>query len=312
MALNHLTLNHLTQDIKQTVREFYNQVGWQEVAQGVYQNAVYEDLRPVARDYIHRCHLRVARHLAPRGRYLLDAGSGPIQYPEYLEYSKGYHARVCADISMVALQEARKRIGDVAQGGHGLFVVCDIAHLPFKANTFEGMVSLHTIHHLPSEEHPRAYDELYRVMTPGASGVVVNGWGTARLANLAKRLVRGAQSVPQSAQSAAPGASQPAEKSPSLATEPTLDGQAPLPAIPQGRTFTRKTSAAWLKQEIGSRIPLEIRVWRTFSVRFMRTFIREGRAGRFWLRLLYWLEERFPKFLGENGQYPMVIIRKKQ
>ncbi len=109
-------------DVKQQVREFYDQVGWQQVDAGLYQNARYEDLRPVSQEYIHRCHLRVGRHLRTKGDYLLDAGSGPIQYPEYLEYSHGYNYRVCADISIVALQEARERIGS-----HGLFVVADIA-----------------------------------------------------------------------------------------------------------------------------------------------------------------------------------------
>ena len=133
-------------EVKQQVRQFYDQVGWQEVSEGVYQNARYEDLRPVSREYIHRCHLRVSRHIQPAGRFLLDAGSGPIQYPEYLEYSKGYQYRVCADISHVALQEARKRVRD-----HGLFVVADVADLPFKPDAFDGIVSLHTIHHLPQE-----------------------------------------------------------------------------------------------------------------------------------------------------------------
>ena len=91
--------------VKQQVRQFYDQVGWQEVGAGVYQNARFEDLRSVSREYIHKCHLRVARHLSPEGEYFLDVGSGPIQYPEYLEYSNGYQARVCADISIVALQE---------------------------------------------------------------------------------------------------------------------------------------------------------------------------------------------------------------
>ncbi|HNS64651.1 MAG TPA: hypothetical protein PKN11_09495, partial [Anaerolineaceae bacterium] len=91
-------------DIKQEVRHFYDRVGWQTEADGQYQNAQYEDLRPVSQQYIHRCHLRVNRHLKPHGRYLLDAGSGPVQYPEYLTYSKGYERRVCADISPVALQ----------------------------------------------------------------------------------------------------------------------------------------------------------------------------------------------------------------
>ena len=156
--------------VKQEVREFYDQVGWQEVTQGVYQNAHYEDLRPVAREYIHRCHLRVARHLKPAGRFLLDAGSGPIQYPEYLDYSQGYQYRVCVDISIVALQEARKRIGE-----HGLFVVADVANLPFKPGVFEGVVSLHTIHHLPQEEQLQAYQELYRVLAPAAR----RWWSTA-------------------------------------------------------------------------------------------------------------------------------------
>ena len=52
-------------NIKQQVREFYDQVGWQEVSEGLYQNARYEDLRPVSREYIHQCHLRVNRHLQP-------------------------------------------------------------------------------------------------------------------------------------------------------------------------------------------------------------------------------------------------------
>ena len=73
----------MTADIKQEVRQFYDQVGWSRVGDDLYQNARYEDLRPVAREYIHRCHLRVSRHLdghttSPQlsGRFLLDAGSG--------------------------------------------------------------------------------------------------------------------------------------------------------------------------------------------------------------------------------------------
>src|SRR5512141_2354032 len=146
-------------EIKQRVRQFYDRVGWQTVADGTYQNARYEDLRPVAHQYIHRCHLRVKRHLKPSGRYLLDAGSGPVQYAEYLTYSQGYAYRVCADISMLAVQEARRRLGD-----HALCVVADVANLPFAPGVFDGAVSLHTLHHLPLEDQSRAYGEIYRVL----------------------------------------------------------------------------------------------------------------------------------------------------
>ena len=82
---------------KQQVREFYDQIGWSQVGEGLYQNARYEDLRPVSREYIHKCHMRVRRHLALSGYMLLDAGSGPVQWPDYLAYSEGYRYRLCLD-----------------------------------------------------------------------------------------------------------------------------------------------------------------------------------------------------------------------
>src|SRR5215831_586814 len=165
---------------KQQVREFYDQVGWAQVGEGLYQNARYEDLRPVSREYIHNCHMRVKRHLAPQGDILLDAGSGPVQWPEYLTYSEKYQYRLCADISITALKEARNRLGD-----KGLFVVCDIANLPFKINSFDGVVSMHTIHHLLMSEHRKAYTELFCVLKPEHSAVIVNGWDNPLLMRMA-------------------------------------------------------------------------------------------------------------------------------
>ena len=161
----------MVNNTKQQVREFYDEIGWSQVGDGFYQNARYEDLRPVAREYIHNCHMRVNRYLAPSGDILLDAGSGPVQWPEYLSYSEDYKYRLCADISITALKEARTRLGE-----KGLFVVADIANLPFKPEVFDGVVSMHAIHHLPVEEHKKAYSEFYRVMKNERSGVIVNGW----------------------------------------------------------------------------------------------------------------------------------------
>lgn len=278
--------------VKQQVQQFYDQVGWRQVAEGVYQNMRYEDLRPVSAEYRHRCHLRVGRYLAPRGRFLLDAGSGPVQYPEYLTYSQGYTYRVCADISLIALKEARARLGS-----HGLYVVADVANLPFRAEAFEGAVSLHTFHHLPLEEQEKAYQELYRVLKPGASGVVVNGWTDSPLMRRFEPLMRLMERL-----KARLGRSQ-------VSSSHTQDKVQAAASSPSG-TFVEKMTPAWLKTRIGARIPLEIRVWRSVSVRFLRAMIHERLLGRFWLRVIFTLEERFPHFLGENGQYPMIILRK--
>ncbi|HEY5668761.1 MAG TPA: class I SAM-dependent methyltransferase [Anaerolineales bacterium] len=287
-------------DIKQQVKDFYNQVGWQEVSQGVYQNAHYEDLRPVSRTYIQRCHLRLLRHLRPSGRFLLDAGSGPIQYPAYLEYSKGYQRRVCADISIIALKEARQRIGE-----HGHYVVCDIANLPFKSEAFEGIVSLHTIHHLPETEHLQAYSELYRLLSPGCAATVVNGWPGSRLMRWAEpliRLNRRTRSILRRLLKRTQPTAHRARHSARDTSQVTAD-------TPKG-TYTSRHDAAWIRSEVARHMPVQIWVWRSVSVRFLRNFIYPQLGGRLWLRLLYWLEERFPHWLGENGQYPLIVIRK--
>jgi len=291
----------LETDIKQQVREFYDQIGWQEVGEGVYQNARYEDLRPVSREYIRGCHMRVARHLKPSGQYLLDAGSGPIQYPEYLIYSQGYVARVCADISIVALQEARQRIGERVVGGHGLFVVADVANLPFEPEAFDGVVALHTLHHLPNGEQAQAYHELYRVLADDSAAVIVNGWDSPPLMRLVAKPLNWVKRLRiwRRRLLGAPG----------RGDNPRMAGKNPGEKALKS-TFVSKNNAEWLKREIGSRMSLEVLVWRSVSVRFLRLMIHPRLGGRFWLRLLFWLEERFPRFFGENGQYPLILIQK--
>lgn len=281
--------------IKQKVREFYDQVGWQTVGGGLYQNARYEDLRPVSREYIHRCHLRINRHLAPQGKFLLDAGSGPVQYAEYLTYSQGYRYRVCADISILALQEARKRLGD-----HGLYVVADVANLPFRRDIFDGVVSLHTLHHLPLGEQKKAYFELYRVLNPGRTLAVVNGWTDSPLMRRLNWLVSLMERVGRRV----------ARLRGREKTGPVNGAEAAAPAKATATgTFVEKLDAGWLRRELAALQP-QIWVWRSVSVRFLRAVIHGVLAGRLWLRLLYALEERFPHFFGEKGQYPLIVIHK--
>ena len=285
-------------EVKQQVSAFYNQIGWKMENDGFYQNARYEDLRPVSREYIHNCHLRVNRYLQPEGKYLLDAGSGPVQWPEYLTYSENYQYRVCLDISIVALEEARHRLGD-----KGLYVVSDVANLPFKADTFDGLVSLHTLHHIPPEQQPDAYAGFVRVLKPGRSGVVVNAWTAPllmarmkwlialmdRINGVLQRLSGKKRSAPQAPKTAAPAT--------------------PAKAKPTG-TFTQHITPEWLKEKLAGRVNFKIVVWRSASVRFLRSVIQPWLFGKLWLRWLYQQEERDPEYYGENGQYPLIVISK--
>ena len=286
-------------NLKKDVREFYDQVGWQRIEGEQYQNARYEDLRPVSAEYIHRCHMRINRHLAPEGRYLLDAGSGPVQYPEYVTYSEGYHARVCMDISLVALKEARKRLG-----GHGLYVVGDVAHLPFKSDAFDGIVSLHTIHHVPVEDKIPAYYELYRTLNPGKSMAVVNGWNQPPLMEALKPFMVFMEKLHgwwrRNFKDEEPSPTNDVSK----AVYPNENKKKP------SGTFVKQLNAEWLMDALDGKMDYEIFVWRSVSVKFLRTVIYPEWGGRFWLKVLYWLEEQMPGVLGRVGQYPLVVIKK--
>ena len=274
----------MTKQNKQQVREFYDQIGWSQEEDGNYQNARYEDLRPVSREYIHKTRMRVNQHLQPYGRFLLDAGSGPVQYPEYLTYSEEYQYRVCADISITALKEAKRRLST-----HALPVVVDIANLPFAEGVFDGIVSMHTIHHLPMEEHQAAYAELYRVLGREKSAVVVNGWGDPLLMKMVNPLIQLRRK---------------------MAGLPVKKKKKDISGKDATGTYVRKTSAKWLKNELKDLFPIEIYVWRSLSTLFLRWFIRERFGGKAFLRFVFWLEERAPRFFGVNGQYPMIVFRK--
>jgi len=279
------------QDTKQGVRKFYDQIGWQKVSEGTYQNAQYEDLRPVSYGYIHKCHLRVNRYLKSGGKYLLDAGSGPIQYPEYLTYSRGYQYRVCLDISIVALKEARDRIGS----SHGLFVVADVANLPFIDEIFDGIVSLHTIHHLTIPDYVPAYKNLKCVLKKNHTAVIVNGWGESILMRWFNKPVFVMEKLiykltPPSKQ----------------VKKNNTDG---ISKKPKG-TFVQKLNAQGLRDLLGTDFPISIHVWRSVSVRFLRAMIHPLLLGRIWLWILLGLEELFPTFFGEKGQYPLITFTK--
>ncbi|HEY2741434.1 MAG TPA: class I SAM-dependent methyltransferase [Gaiellaceae bacterium] len=172
--------------IEDQVRDFYDSTGWQSGTAGsdvVYGDAqLWEDLRPCAAAYVSACRLKVLEFLPQSGERILDAGSGPIQYPEYLEYSRGFAKRVCVDLSQHALDEARQKLGD-----RGDYVRASLLELPFPADHFDAAVSLHTIYHVDQDHQETAVRELVRVLKPSARAVVVYA-NPDRLAARLKRL----------------------------------------------------------------------------------------------------------------------------
>jgi len=269
----------------ENVKSFYDQLGWRESAEGIFEDAMmFEDLRPVSRDYIRKCHLRLAKHLPARGRYLLDAACGPIQYPEYFTYSASYDFRICVDVSAVALRHARNRLGD-----KGIYLLCDITNLPLEDGAVDGFVSLHTVYHVPAQRQLKAIDELYRVLKTHGSGVVVYSWGNhSPLMNAAHLDARPLQAI---------GKMLGAPRSPPRPSE------AP-------RLFGHSHDFTWYRENVQRTYRSSLSSWRSVSVPFLQLFVHEGALGKAFLTVLYSFESWFPRLLGRYGQYPVFVFTK--
>lgn len=177
-----------------SVRRWYDEHGWQrDAGTGLYHDtatfsgagtgsagaALYE-----AQSY------KDLNDFFGAGRLFLDAASGPIAHAEYLPWSAGYTNRVCLDLSVVALREARTRTGT-----HGLYINGDLTRLPLRDDSIDGGVSAYTIQHIDAEQQLAALQELIRVLAPGHGFCIITGiepplrrWAFALLRPLLRNL----------------------------------------------------------------------------------------------------------------------------
>jgi len=266
----------------QEVQRFYENVGWQE-QEGLFQDAKdSEDLREVSKEYILQCHLRLNRYLPTQGTYLLDVASGPLQYPAYLSYSEHFEYRVCADISLRALLQAKKKL---KMGG--FYLLCDITNLPIKDNQIDAVVSLHTLYHVSKEQQLSAFAQLYRVLKPMGTSVVVYSWG-------GKSLLMNLCLFPFK-----------------LSTLLKRKLKSTLYPIQEKSLYFYAHNYAWFKKEIKTQYHAKLFTWRSVNVPFLKTFIHAKWGGKTWLKGLFWLEEKFSPFLGRIGAYPVFVSTKK-
>ena len=95
-----------------SIYKFYNNLGWKEKNKVFKDAELFEDLRDVSKSYVSKCRKKLLKHIPKRGDHILDFASGPIQYKEYLEYSKNFRLRHCVDFSKTAIREAKKKNGE--------------------------------------------------------------------------------------------------------------------------------------------------------------------------------------------------------
>lgn len=265
---------------EERVSKFYNTVGWETDGEITEDARKWEDLREYAKEYVSKCRLRILRYIPDRGINILDMASGPIQYKEYLEFSRNFQKRYCVDLSSSALEMAKRKIGD-----HGVFLNDSFFNIPLEENFFDCAISLHTIYHIDKDKQEEAVRKLLYVTKPGNPVIIVYS-NPDTFVSLLIRILRKAKSTLKKV-----------EKKRVLEEDFNI--------------YFHSHPLKWWNRfsDIAS---INILPWRSFGSDIQKKIIPNNKIGRKMFDILFHLEERFPDFFVNNFQYPMIILRKKK
>ena len=126
-----------------------------------YKKIFWEDGK---RDYEDLCDRLAVRKLLPdtMDDFVDIAGGYGRLTDEYISRAKN---ATIFDYSRTELADAKKTYGDRINTKEG-----DIYNLPFKDETFDGLMMVRATHHF--KDMPKVIEELYRVMKPGGVAVI--------------------------------------------------------------------------------------------------------------------------------------------
>ena len=266
-------------DAEDRVSKFYNTAGWKTKEEITEDARRWEDIREHAKEYVSRCRLRVLRHIPSNGENILDMASGPIQYKEYLEYSKNFKKRYCVDLSSGALETAKNKIGD-----HGVFLHGSFFDIPLEEDFFDCAVSLHTIYHIDKDRQEEAVRKLIKVTKPGKPVIIVYSNSNTIMASLRKSLLlRVLRRVKRFLKK--PGQT--------IKKEESLD-----------LYFYAHPVEWWNRFNDVARV--KILPWRSFSSDSQKILIPNNKIGKIMFDILFNLEEIFSDFFVRHFQYPMI------
>ena len=271
---------------EELISDYYNKEGWDE-NNGNTQDALRdEDLRNCAKEYVSKCRLRTLKYIPPKGDKIIDLGSGPIQYPEYLLFSSNYKKRYCIDLSQKALDEAKKKLGKYGEYLHGSFFDIDL-----PKDSFDCAVSLHCIYHMDQNKQEEAIRKLISIVKPGKPLVIVysNPFSLEQLIIrptkfFIKLFINFADNMKYLIFQKRPKSR---------------------------RKFYFKPNSLFWWRRFNKLAVVKIKPWRTFSAKMQKIIIPNNNFGKKLFELLFLLEEKIPSIFVFLGTYPIIIITKK-
>lgn len=161
---------------KNVVFDYYNGEGWKKINGTFVDTTVNENLQCAAQTYNAETRRRITAEIGTlpehERRRLLDCASGPVHYPEYIEYSESFCQRYCVEFSVEALKQAKQNLQKAGQN-ECVFLCQDLFDIDFEEGYFDAAISLHTIYHVHLTKQREFVERLIRSVRPGGKIVIV-------------------------------------------------------------------------------------------------------------------------------------------
>jgi ubiquinone/menaquinone biosynthesis C-methylase UbiE len=274
---------------KKRVFDYYNEIDYKvKDSFKIYEDsAKWVDYREISSRYMRTSFSRASRFFPSQGKYLLDIASGPIGLEEYMALSDGYDYRVCVDISINALLQARNNLEKA--GKKGIFICADITNIPINDNVVDTVLCQHTLYHVPRKDQETAVNEMYRVAKRDAKIVIIYSWfyhswfmnislNVVQLYRIARHFA-GKLYVRL------------------LNTRPRL--------------YFYAHSPRWFRNTFSFGKDIEFYCWRSTNKYFMNLYIHKSLFGAKILERLMKIEDTRSKFMSRFGEYAAIVITKK-
>ena len=274
---------------KKRVFDYYNEINYEiKDSLKTYEDSPkWVDFREISAKYMRASFKRASRFYPPNGKYFLDIASGPIGLPEYMALCDGYENRICVDISINALIQAK--INMEQAGKQGLYICGDITNIPIQDNSVDTVLSQHTLYHIPKKDQKRAVNEMYRVANNNSTIVIIYSWFYhSWFMNLSLNIIQLYRTLRHFA------------------------GKIYVRLFPsKPRLYFYAHSPNWFKKSFEFSNEIEFYCWRSTNKYFMNLYIHKWFFGRKILDKLIEIEDKYSRFMSTFGEYSAIVITKK-
>lgn len=274
---------------KKRVFDYYNEVNYKiKDSLKIYEDSPkWVDFRGVSSEYISNSFRKASRFYPSKGEYFLDIASGPIGLKEYMALSDGYEYRVCVDISVNALIQAKENIERA--GKKGIFICGDITNIPIQDNSCDTVLSQHTLYHIPKNDQQKAVNEMYRVAKSGSKVVIIYNWFFhSWFMNISLNFIQLYRIFRHYA------------------------GKLYVRMFnSKPRLYFYTHSPRWFKKSFDFSQDIEFYCWRSTNKQFLDIYIHDWLFGKQILNWLIKIEDKHSKFMSKFGDYPAIVISKR-